>query len=175
MSLHATTWGSLKLTARLIRGRATLPISLLSSVLRGSAVSLRPYSSIISFSLFVCSGSILHPTRKLSDSTVLTLSATASAKRGTMSKTSSQRGHISSFSKTSPLSARAALIICPRRSSVRFSPSLANILPRQWSHNPICARPLPLSRMPDIHSSMRVPQRSNPISAILSLGRWDSR
>ncbi|KUE73922.1 hypothetical protein AUQ37_01020 [Candidatus Methanomethylophilus sp. 1R26] len=67
----------------------------MSSVLRGSAVSERPSFSVSSLSRLTCSGSTLQPTRKFSDWTVLTFSATASANLGTISKMSSHRGQMS--------------------------------------------------------------------------------
>ena len=174
VSSHATTWGFLNSTGRWIMGSATFPISLLSSVLMFSAFS-SPYCSQYSFSLLATSGSTLVPMRKLLDSTLLMLSAAASANLPMSSKTFSQSGQKSSAGASVPSSSRASLIRRPRSSLVMPVPIFPNMRPRQWSHMPVWARPRILSMLSAIQSSMVIPQRSNPISAILSLGRWLSR
>ena len=174
VSTQATTWGYLNSTGRWIIGRASFPISLFSSALMGSAFS-RPRSCQICFSLWAMSGSTLVPMRKLSDSMGLIASAAASANLSRRSNTFSHSEQNSGAGASMPSSARASLTMRPLRSLVIPVPTLPNMRPRQWSHRPMEASSLALSKFSWIHSSMLAPQRSNPISAILSLGRWLSR
>ncbi len=153
VSTRATTWGFLNSTGRCIRGRASLPISRLSSDLMGSGFS-RPYFSHSAFSLSTISGSTLLPTRKFSDSTSLTASATFSAKRGMRENTSSQRGQRSAADTGPPISSRASRIILPRWSLVIPVPTFPNMRPRHLSHSPSAARARALSRFSAIQSSM---------------------
>ena len=168
--MHATTCGALNSTGRCIMGSASFPISLLSSVFMLSQ-SLSSNSSMISFSFLSDDGSTLLPTRKLSDSTELILSATASAKRPIRSKTSSHNGHGDCTLPSRPFSLKASRIFAPLTSFVIPVLILPNILPRHLSHMPFSATCAAFSRSSSvIHSSMTSPHRSNPISAILSLG-----
>ncbi len=175
VSTRATTWGFLNSTLRLIMGSAIFPISRLSSDLMASAFS-RPCFSQRAFSLAAIAGSILVPIRKFSDSTELTASAAISAKRGMRSKTPSHTGHVSAGSGADPsASASPSRMSLPRTSLVMPVPIFPNMRPRQRSQSPSSARARALSRISGIQSSMLSPQMSNPISAILSRGRWLSR
>lgn len=171
VSTSATTWGFLNSTGRRIIGSASFPISRLSSVFMASGAS-SPCLSQRPFSLSAMAGSTLVPTRKLSDSTALTASATFSAKRGIRPKTPSHRGQSSPSTDSSP---RASRIMRPRTSLVIPVPTFPNMRPRQRSQSPSDDRARAASTLSAIHSSMSAPHRSNPISAILRRGRWLSR
>ncbi len=174
VSTRATTWGALNSTGRWIRGSASFPISRFSSDLIASGL-WSPCLSQIALSRSAMAGSTLVPTRKFSDSTELTASATFSAKRGMRSKMSSHRGHGDAACGQSPPSASASRTKRPRSSFVMPVPTLPNMRPRHLSHSPSDARARATSRFSAIHSSIVSPQRSNPISAILRRGRWLSR
>ena len=174
VSTRATTCGFLNSTLRWTRGSTSFPISRFNSDLMASGFS-RPYFSQSAFSVSTMEGSTLVPTRKFSDSTSLTASATFSAKRGMRLKTSSHTGQRSAAGRSSPISERASRIMRPRTSLVIPVPIFPNMRPRHLSHSPSEASPRAASMFSAIHSSMIIPQRSNPISAILRRGRWLSR
>ena len=117
----------------------------MSSALMGSACS-RPYLSHSSFSLWTISGSTLVPMRKLSDSMPSIASTAASANLSSSSNTFSQRGQNSAAGASMPSSARASRMSSPLLTLVVPVPIFPNMRPRQWSHSPISARALALSR-----------------------------